>query len=655
MRIKSINLILLSLVTSSIFTMSATRGSSHQHKVDEIKETVVLNATCEKDGQKITTYTCSCGQLMKQVTSTIPALGHDFISHHGVEATCTEEGYSDYHTCSRCDYSTYHLLPAHGHHFDYENTRIMNNIAPTCTSSGGYDIYVYCDDCKQYYFNEHVYLGPEGHRLYYVEYLAPTCTSDGHSSGYTCQICGYTTVKAIPATGHNYSTYRENYIEYPSCTSEGFVQVYGYCDICHEYSSYPIAEKTIPALGHSFIHFDHVDATCTEKGHNEYIHCERCGYNTCEDIPARGHTFGSYSVSYSGAYRGYVKIIYCNDCNQLLSYEPVSNISKGISLNHDVLNMDNDSKVALTIDTELDYFVYSTNPEFATYKDGFIYSHDSGDACIYCYCQETDEIVGVHVIVGRGGAPVLEFELSEYNTYVGNTVDIINYDTNLDDVQFLTSDSSVATVSDLKVHALSAGSVYITAFSKSTGMKESLYLQVFENSIIVSQSSVVCFLNETVNLREYFTSTSPDTFTYVSSNESIATVSSGGTVKGVKNGTVTITINSKKCGSATIQVTVREKVAHNISITLSNYKSYFTETSSKDSNGNIAVRLTIKSGYVVTTRISVDIHFIEGVISSENGYFSIYPGETTSYTNSRIGGHTTYKIYEISGQVTYYT
>ena len=655
MRIKSFNLILLSIAASSIFTMSASRASSHKHVVDSVVETVISQATCESDGKKITTYTCSCGQLMRQLTSTIPALGHDLIHHHGEEATCSKEGYSDYDTCSRCDYSTYHLIPAKGHTFIYDNYRRLNYKEPTCLSSGGYDIYVYCNDCEQYYFSEHVHLEPSGHRTYNVEYEAPTCTSDGHSSGVTCTECGYTTVTTIPALGHSYSEYRENYISYPSCTSDGLVEIYGYCEICQQYSSYPIGEKVIPALGHSFIHFEHVDPTCTQKGHNEYIHCERCGYNTLEEIPAHGHTFGSYSVSYmGGAYRGFVKSISCNDCNQLLSMELISNVSEGISLSQSVLRMDNDEKATIGIDTELEYLVYTTNPNIATYKDGYIYSHDSGDACIYFHAQETDEIVGVHVIVG-GGEQILEFELSATTTYVGNTVDIINYDTNLDDVQFISSNQSVATINNNQVHALSSGWVYITAFSKSTGIKKSIYLRVYENSINVSQDNVVCFLNETVNLRQYFTSTSPDTFTYTSSNTSIATVNSNGTVSGIKNGTVIITINSNKCGSATIQVTVREKIANNITITLSNYKSYFTETSSRDSNGDIAVRLTIKTGYVVTIRISVDIQWIEGAISSEQGGFSIYAGDTTGYTKSHIGGHTTYKIYEISGQVTYYT
>ena len=44
----------------------------------------------------------------------IPALGHDEISHEGQEATCTEIGWNEYVTCSRCDHTTYsEIAPGH--------------------------------------------------------------------------------------------------------------------------------------------------------------------------------------------------------------------------------------------------------------------------------------------------------------------------------------------------------------------------------------------------------------------------------------------------------------------------------------------------------------------------------------------------------------
>lgn len=654
MKIKFNKIILLSIVTSSIFTISATRVNTHKHVVDQIVETVVSQPNCEKDGQKITTYTCSCGQLMKQVTSTIPALGHDLVHHLGLEATCTSEGYSDYDTCSRCDYSTYRLIPAHGHHIDPNHTKSTNYKEPNCTESGGYDIYAYCVDCGQYYFKEHVYLEPFGHSFYDVDYEAPSCENDGHSSGVECALCGYTTVTSIPAVGHSYSKYSEEYVTTPTCTENGLVNIYGYCEVCQEYSAYPIGEKVVPALGHSYVHYEHVDATCLTPGHKEYVQCERCGDNNYKYIPEKGHTAGDFTITYSSTNKKYYKTVTCNDCGITISSTPITNYSTGISLGYGTLNLDVDERMELVINTDHDYFVYSTDPKVANYSDGFIYAHDSGVACVYFHVQDTGEVVGVYVTVG-GGEQFIDFELSSSTMYVGRTVSILNYSTNLDDVQFISSNTSVAVIQTREIYAKGQGTTYITAFSKSTGIKKSILLTVYENSIDVLQNSVTCFLGETLKLRQYFTSTSPDTFTYTSSNTSVATVDSSGTVSGIKKGSVIITINSKRCGSATIQVTVREKVEHYIDITMSNYKSYFTETYSIDGNKDISVRLTIKEGYIVTTRISVDVYFIDGVLSSEQGGFSIYPGSTTGYVKSHIGGHNTYRIYAISGRIVYYT
>ena len=40
------------------------------------------------------------------------------ISHSGQQPTCTEDGWDDYESCSRCDYSTYLSIPAKGHRYE---------------------------------------------------------------------------------------------------------------------------------------------------------------------------------------------------------------------------------------------------------------------------------------------------------------------------------------------------------------------------------------------------------------------------------------------------------------------------------------------------------------------------------------------------------
>ena len=61
---------------------------------------------------------CTVEDCPKVETREVNALGHDPISHEGKEATCSEDGYKAYETCSKCDYTSYEVIPmAH----KYEN------------------------------------------------------------------------------------------------------------------------------------------------------------------------------------------------------------------------------------------------------------------------------------------------------------------------------------------------------------------------------------------------------------------------------------------------------------------------------------------------------------------------------------------------------
>ena len=95
----------------------------HEHSFGEW--TATKQATCTDAG--IETRTCECGE---SETRTVDALGHDTVHHEAKAATCTENGWAAYDTCSRCDYSTYKEIAATGHHHNAVVT------APTCTAKG---------------------------------------------------------------------------------------------------------------------------------------------------------------------------------------------------------------------------------------------------------------------------------------------------------------------------------------------------------------------------------------------------------------------------------------------------------------------------------------------------------------------------------------
>ena len=75
------------------------------------------NATCTQDG----TESAVCIRCGLEDTRTVAnsALGHDYIDHAGKPASCTESGWTEYQTCSRCDYTNFSELPELGH--DYQD------------------------------------------------------------------------------------------------------------------------------------------------------------------------------------------------------------------------------------------------------------------------------------------------------------------------------------------------------------------------------------------------------------------------------------------------------------------------------------------------------------------------------------------------------
>ena len=184
---------------------------------------------------------------------------HDLIPHAGKAATCTEKGWKDYNTCSRCDYSTYEELPALGH-----DPIPHAGKAATCTESG-WEAYDTCSRCNYSTYVE-LPIDPDNHNLVYHEAKAPTCTEIGWDAYDTCSRCDYTT------------------------------------------------KVELPALKHNLVHHDAKAPTCTETGWEEYDTCSRCDYTTKVEIPAPGHDYTEKVVKPTCEKVGYT-LHTCKNCN----------------------------------------------------------------------------------------------------------------------------------------------------------------------------------------------------------------------------------------------------------------------------------------------------------------------------------------------------
>ncbi len=152
-------------------------------------------------------------------------------------------------------------LEGHVHRF-YE-TYIANEVSPTCTQNGSYDIVGICLDCKME-VREHKIIEKLGHDLIHHDAVEPTCTQNGWEEYDTCSRCDYTTYKRIPALGHDYhktefeATYdSDGYILY-ECSRCGntYNEVTSIAQVCEKLSfgggyngSYSVTAKSTDISG----------------------------------------------------------------------------------------------------------------------------------------------------------------------------------------------------------------------------------------------------------------------------------------------------------------------------------------------------------------------------------------------------------------------
>ncbi|MGN1061452.1 MAG: leucine-rich repeat protein, partial [Candidatus Coproplasma sp.] len=267
------------------------------------------NATCTADGTK--TATCDrdgCNET-HTVTDEGTKLGHDLIHHEAQAPTCTEVGWDEYDTCSRCDYTTYVELSATGH----TAGTWITDVEPTCTTDGSkHSICTVCGETITRVIEKY------GHNLVHHNAKAPTCTEIGWEAYDTCSRGDYTNYVELPATGHTASEWIVD-VE-PTCTADG--SKHKECTVCHA----TLETEVIDALGHDLVHHDAKAPTCTEIGWETYDDCSRCDYTTYVELPATGHTQATAveenRVEATCEQDGhYDSVVYCSVCQAELNRE----------------------------------------------------------------------------------------------------------------------------------------------------------------------------------------------------------------------------------------------------------------------------------------------------------------------------------------------
>lgn len=280
-----------------------TEGEPTNHALGDW---VVTAPGCEHDGSK--TRSCVCGK--ESETEEIKALGHDITEHYGKKPSCTEGGYSEYETCSRCAYTTYKELPA-AHSYK------VTVVAPSCTAVG-YTSYV-CEKCEHSYTDsetamlghsfgewttvaasctadgsmtrkcacgetETEILAKLGHELVDVEAAGATCKATGHNAHKACTRCDYKEgYEEIQKSDHSYTFTVKPY----TCTEEGYTTY-----VCTSCGFRYVSDRTSPA--HRFGEWQITPASCEQSG-SKTRSCN-CGETETETIPATGHSYGDWTT-----------------------------------------------------------------------------------------------------------------------------------------------------------------------------------------------------------------------------------------------------------------------------------------------------------------------------------------------------------------------
>jgi uncharacterized protein YjdB len=200
----------------------------------------------------------------------------------------------------------------------------------------------------------------------------------------------------------------------------------------------------------------------------------------------------------------------------------------------------------------------SSNTKVATVSStGKVKGVKTGTATITCTSNATGLKTTCKVTVGS-----IYLDKTEVSILKGTTMTLTPtvYPTSLEDksVTWKSSNTKVATVSSTgKVKGVKTGIVTITCTSNVTGLSATCKVTVGSIYLDKTEVSIVKGTTLTLTPSVYPTTLADKSVTWKSSDETVATVTSGGKVTGIKAGTATITCTSNATGlSATCQVTV---------------------------------------------------------------------------------------------------
>ncbi len=283
-------------------------------KTDEVP------ATCTTEGTEAY-WTCSaCGKMFSdeacttEITApaTIDKLGHDFsVVVSSTAGDCQTEGTTVY-KCSRCE-ETKEVAGAYGPH-----TAVKTEAKDATCTEDGYEAYWTCSVCNKMFSDENcaneiaapVVINAKGHTPVKTEAKAATCTEDGYEAYWTCSVCDkmfsdencaneIAAPVVINAKGHTPG--EPQVVTVPATIdADGSVTTTVYCSVCNEKLSEDV--QVLPMLPSVVITVDATDLGTTSingtDSTNGYeLKVAKDSAVTLTAVPAAGAAFVGWSLN----------------------------------------------------------------------------------------------------------------------------------------------------------------------------------------------------------------------------------------------------------------------------------------------------------------------------------------------------------------------